>query len=105
DLVFNPFPAKVTVSVPGDVIAIEGFKSSKELVIEPVNLYASIAGLEGKWISPDPLAAALREQIPTAEELASMPRRSTAFVPASNVADAIREQLVRPKSYVIRWRD
>jgi hypothetical protein len=107
DLAYNPFPARVTISVPGDVLSTEGFNAPKDrtLVIEPINLFATIAGLEGKWISPDPLAAALREQQLTSQELAALPRRSAAFVPATSVADAIREQLARPKAYVVRWRD
>ena len=107
DLVFNPFPARISVSVPGDVMSAEGFGSQTNgtFVIEPVDLVASIAALEGKWITPDPLAALLREQTPSAEDLAKRPRRSTTLVPAGSVAEAIREQLARPKAYAIRWRD
>jgi len=107
DLVFNPFPARITVTVPGDIMSTEGFASQKDrtLVIEPVDLFASIAALEGRWIAPDPLAAMLREQAPTADELAAMPHRSTTIIPAADVAEAIREQLARPKSYAVRWRE
>jgi hypothetical protein len=108
DLVFNPFPARITVTVPGDILAAEGFPpggKDRSLAIEPVDLFASIAALEGKWIAPDPLAAMLREQPPRSDEIAGMPRRSTALVPADDVARAIREQLARPKSYAVRWRE
>ncbi len=107
DLVFNPFPAHISVSVPGDVLSTEGFGSQTNgtFLIEPVDLVASIAALEGKWITPDPLAALLREEIPTSEELAKMPRRSRTLVPAGSVAEAIREQLARPKAYAVRWRE
>jgi hypothetical protein len=107
DLVLNPFPARISVTVPGDILSTEGFATRKDrtLVIEPVDLFASIAALEGKWITPDPLAAMLREQAPTADELAAMPHRSTAFIPAADVAEAIRDQLARPKSYAVRWRE
>ena len=38
DLVFNPFPGRVVIHVPGEIIASEGFTSkSKELTIEPVD--------------------------------------------------------------------
>ena len=103
DLVFNPFPAKVIVRVPGDVLAREGF--DKELTIEPVDLFAAIAALEGRWISPDPLAALLRdEERPTPEQLADAPRKSQAVVSSSEIAQAIREQLARPRAYSVRWR-
>jgi hypothetical protein len=103
DLIYNAFPARMTIRVPGDVVSTEGF--GKELVIEPVNLLETITALEGKWISPDPLAALLREQTPSGEQLARQPRQSATAVPASDIADAIREKLARPRTYVVRWRD
>ena len=103
DLVYNPFPARVIVRVPGDAIASEGF--DKDLTIERVNLFEAVSALEGRWISPDPLAALLRDDGPTAEQLAEMPRKSQAVVSAGEIAEAIREQLVRPRIYSVRWRD
>ena len=103
DLIYNAFPARITVRVPGDVLSKEGF--AKELVIEPVNLLDAITSLEGKWISPDPLAALLREQPPTGEQLAQQTRQSTANVHAGEIADAIREKLARPRTYVVRFKD
>ncbi len=106
DLVFNPFPARVVVNVPGEVISSEGFTAKgKSLVIEPVDLFAAITALEGKWIQPDPLAALLREERPTPEQLAEVPRKSEAVVSSSEIANAIREKLVRPRMYSVRWRD
>ena len=105
DLVFNPFPARVVVNVPGDVLSSEGFKAKgKELVIEPIDLFAAVSALEGRWIAPDPLAALLRDQKPTAEQLAEAPRKSEAVVSSGEIADAIREQLVHPRTYSVRWR-
>lgn len=96
DLIYNPFPAKLTIRAPGE----------KDLVIEPVDLFEEIAALEGKWISPDPLAALLKaDELPPAADLAAMPRKSASVVDASEVERAIREQLARPKTYTYRWRD
>lgn len=95
DLIFNPFPAQMTIRVPRE----------KDLVIEPVNLFEAIASLEGKWISPDPLAALLKDDGTTSEQLAAMPRQSTSVVNATEIANAIREQLARPQSYTIRWSE
>jgi len=103
DLIFNPFPARVTVKVPGEVLASEGF--GKELVIEPVDLLKTVGSLEGRWISPDPLAALLRDEIPTPQQLAAMPRRAAVVSSARDVTTALREQLARPRAYVVRWRD
>lgn len=102
DLVYNPFPARVVVRVPGDVLASDGF--NEDLTIERVDLFAAVSALEGRWISPDPLAALLRDERPAAEQLAEMPRKSQAVVSAGEIAGAIREQLVRPRTYSVRWR-
>jgi len=106
DLVFNPFPARMVIKTPHDVLSAEGFeqKGKNELTIEPVDLFASLKGLEGRWISPDPLAASLRDSEVTAAQLAAAERKSTSVVSATEVTRAIREQLVRPKAYVVRWR-
>jgi len=96
DLLFNPFPAKVTVNVPGDV---------KPLVIQPLDLYEKLKTLEGRWISPDPLIAFLRDETVTAADLARMPRRSTLNVRAGDVETAVKEQFSRPDTYSIRWRE
>jgi hypothetical protein len=103
DLIYNPFSARMTISVPGDVLSKDGF--DKELVIEPVDLYDVITSLEGKWISPDPLAELLRDKRSTATELARNGFKSTKVVHASELADAMREKMERPKMYVVRWRD
>jgi hypothetical protein len=103
DLMFNPFPARFEVRVPGDVIAREGF--TEKLTIERVDLMAAVAALEGKWISPDPLALLMREKEPTVEELLEAERKSTAVIQPSEIADALREKLARPKQYIVRWED
>ena len=105
DLLYNPFPSRTTVRVPGDILSREGFP--QDMVIEPVSLLAAITALEGRWISPDPLAMLLRkdDETPAATKLANEPRRSASVVKASEIAEAIREKLVRPKAYVVRWRD
>lgn len=106
DLVYNPFPGRIVIQAPGDVLASEGFTAKgNEVRIEPVDLFESLAGLEGRWISPDPLAALLRDEKVTSEQLAEAERRSSAVVSGSEVTRAIREQLVRPRTYVVRWRE
>lgn len=95
DLIYNPFPARITVRVPRE----------KDLVVEPVDLFQAIAALEGKWITPDPLAALLKEETPTAEQLAALPRESRSVVNGGEIAGAIREQLARPRTYAIRWAE
>jgi hypothetical protein len=106
DLIFNPFPARITILAPRDILASEGFKvTGNEAVIEPVDLFAAIAGLEGRWIAPDPLAALLRDENVTAAQMAGVERESRPVVSSSEITTALREQLVRPKTYSVRWRD
>lgn len=107
DLMFNPFPARVVVRPPGEILSSEGFTAAKDgdLVIEPIDLFAAIAALEGRWISPDPLVALLRENPPPAEEVANLPRVSQKVVSSTEIAVAIREQLARPRTYTVRWRE
>src|SRR5687767_14101779 len=95
DLIYKPFPARMVIKVPNE----------KDLVIERIDLFATIAALEGKWVSPDPLAALLKEESPTGEQLAGMPRKSTSVINASHIETAIREQLAQPRTYSVRWLD
>ncbi|MBV8516462.1 MAG: hypothetical protein JO197_03570 [Acidobacteria bacterium] len=95
DLVYNPFPARIVIHAP----------DKQELTIEPVDLFAGIAALEGRWIQPDPLAAVLRDDKITSEQLAHAERHANVIVSATEVEDAVRAQLVRPKQYSLRWPD
>jgi len=110
DLIANPFPGRISIRIPGEPLAVEGFSRSRDekdtsLVIEPVDLYASIAALEGQWITPDPLAVLLRDEKASAAGIAAMPRTSSASVDPGAVADAIRRHLARPAAYSVRWKD
>lgn len=106
DAIFNPFPATITVEMPGDIVSSEGFAiRDKRAMIDRISLMDAITKLEGRWISPDPLAALMRDQSQTAAELARMPRRSEEGVHANIVAGALRAELERPKTYVVRWRE
>ena len=100
DLIYNPFPARISIDVPGEVVFHEGF--TKELVIEPVDPLTSILKLEGRWITPDPLAALLEDEKITAAQLAHLPRRIET-VPSETIAKTIREELAQPKTFTVRW--
>lgn len=106
DLIFNPFPARVTVRAPTDVLSSEGFVTEQgALVIEPVDLFAAVGALEGRWVSPDPLTALLRDEMPSSAEIARQRRKSQAVVTSSEIEQAVRERLARPRTYRVRWRD
>lgn len=107
DLVFNAFPARMVVRLPGEVLTFTGFTKEQDdrLVIEPVDLFASLGKLEGKWIHPDPLAAVLRDEEPSAAKLAAEERKFPKFVESNDISEAIRAELTRVPSYAVRWRN
>lgn len=106
DLVLNPFPAKLTLQFPGDIVASEGFRKSgaREVVVDPVDLFGALKSLEGKWATPDPLVTILREEEVDARAMASLVRHSTSVLPPSEIAETLRAKIVRPSSYLVRWR-
>ncbi|MBV8543291.1 MAG: hypothetical protein JO088_00990 [Acidobacteria bacterium] len=110
DLVYNPLPARIVVHVPGEPLIVEGFAAGKdrELVAEPPSLLEAVASLEGRWVTPDPLAFATRPDAgndPTSEAaiIAAMPRRTSAVVGAIEVSDAIVQKLRPAPRYRVRW--
>ncbi len=112
DLVLNPFPAEVSVRTPGAIMAFEGFERSDEhnVVAKTPELAEAIASLEGRWLSPDPLAMAIRDTgapatAPTAFEMAKMPRRSTAIVTPLEISGAFLEKMKGAPRYRVRWRE
>src|SRR5207247_2230330 len=77
DLVFNPFPAEIFIHTPRPVSILEGFtkKGEDTAVIRRSGLNDAIRALEGKWLTPDPLAMLLRTdqdntEMPADRELA-----------------------------------
>ena len=110
DLVFNPFPAELKVVVAGEITAIEGFvrQPDRSVMVKMPNSLEAVSMLEGRWISPDPLAAALAAADKTpataiAATIADLPRHAQPVVTASDVADAIKEKLRPAPRYRLRW--
>jgi len=110
DLVYNPLPARIVVHVPGEPLLVEGFAigRDKELVAEPPSLLEAIASLEGRWVTPDPLAFSMRpggggDPASEAALIAAMPRRTAVVVGAIEVSDAIVEKLRPAPRYRVRW--
>jgi hypothetical protein len=110
DLVYNPLPARIVVHVPGEPLVVEGFAAGKdrELVAEPPSLLEAVASLEGRWVTPDPLAFATRPDAgndPASEAalIAAMPRRTSAVVGTIEVGEAILQKLRPAPRYRVRW--
>ena len=109
DLVYNPLPARIVVRVPGEPLLVEGFAlKGGELVAEPPSLLDAVASLEGRWVTPDPLAFATRpggggDPEKEAALIAAMPRRTTTVVGAIEVGDALVQKLRPAPRYRVRW--
>lgn len=110
DLVYNPMPARIVVHVPSEPLIVEGFARGKggELVAEPPSLLEAVASLQGHWVTPDPLAFALRpdsgsDPAKEASLIAAMPRHTTAVIGAIEVGDALVQTLRPAPRYRVRW--
>lgn len=111
DAAFNPFPAEFHVVVPGEPLAVEGFDLSKEggLVVKSVGVLDGLARLEGKWVSPDPVARLLRsENAPQAprlfaDDMMKAPRRAVDVVRPGEVRQALIDAMRPAEFYRVRW--
>ncbi len=110
DLVFNPFPGRVDIVVPGEPLVVEGFLKSgdgKALVATTATPLEALSKLAGKWVAPDPLAAALDgEKISGAEmakRLAGEPRKASPVVDAADVRRALEQALQPAPRYRVRF--
>jgi hypothetical protein len=111
-LVYDPFPAPVSVRVPGRILEAQGFASGAEggLTIPGLGLWGALRALEGHWVSPDPLVAYyMHARKPTSKREFDLEgflsRRRTYVTPPTppEVRQAV-EQLLQPASvYRVRW--
>jgi hypothetical protein len=110
-LVYDPFPARVAVELPGPALEVEGFAArGAMLVVGGLGLWASLERLEGRWLTPDPALAALRAMRGPEPEtfdfevFLSAPRRAADPAPdALVVRRAIEEGLRAAPVYRAVW--
>jgi hypothetical protein len=100
----------MTVVVPGAPLAMEGFTRSPDgaMKVEMTTLLEAVASLEGRWVSPDPLATALagtREQTAAdlARSIAGQERKAAEVVRSADVAEAVMRKMRPAQRYVVRW--
>jgi hypothetical protein len=110
DLVYNPFPADITIRTPRAIVGSEHFEKRADDVvfIRHAGLLDAARTLEGKWLSPDPLAILLRSEeekfeMPPAAELAAMKRKWSQRVAASELQTALVNAVKPAESYRVRW--
>lgn len=109
NLVFNPFPAAMRVQAPGTILALEGFTriGDDSVEITSAGITDALQALEGRWVSPDPLAILLRADgdPPNVETLAALKRKRTPGVTSADVRSGIVEALQRKSVYRVRWAE
>jgi hypothetical protein len=108
---FNPFPGELRVVVPGEPLEVEGFNRTKEggLVVKSTGVLEAVAMLEGKWLSPDPLARLLRFEDSArpssdfASTIARQPRHAADVVRTDEVRQALISTMKPAERYRVRW--
>lgn len=56
--VYDPFPGRLVVEVPDEVLEVEGFVEREGAWVVPgLDLWGAFAALADRWIAPDPLVA------------------------------------------------
>lgn len=108
---FDPFPARLTIALMGEKVAVEGFIERDGSLERPaVELWAALAALEGRWIAPDLVTAMVApgpfdlQPHPDPELFAGLDRRYAPAPDPAEVAAALRSHLVAPDLHRVSWR-
>ena len=110
-LVFDPFPGRLAVTLPGAPLELEGFDPQREgpLVVSGFSLWDALRALEGRWVSPDPAGVYVsHRQRGEAKgfDLAGFTARERLAAEAPSpaaVGRALRERLVPAPLYRAVW--
>jgi hypothetical protein len=109
-LVYDPFPARLTVSLPGPPLEVEGFerKEGGELAVKGLGLWDALQSLEGRWVSPDPVLTYVKnrgqENSFDLETFLGQPRRAEPAPTAKEVRQALETQLSPEPFYRLTWQ-
>jgi hypothetical protein len=114
-LVYDPFPARLTVKLPGPPLEVEGFEVGGDgtLAVAGLGLWEALRSLEGRWLAPDPVlhyVATSRQGDDAKLDLDSFvarPRRAAppSHLPAAEAVRAAIEERLRPAPlYRASWR-
>jgi len=109
-LVHDPFPAPLTVRVPGPVLDVEGFETGAggTLRVPSVSLWSAFMRLEGRWIDPNPVVVYYRHADKDKEHFdldafLAQPRSVTPPAGAAEVVDALAKEMRTAPVYRVRW--
>ena len=110
-LVYDPFPARLSVQIPSAPLEVEGFAAKgNELTAAGPGLWQALSALQGQWVSPDPLLLHLdadarerKDPVPLSEIL-RQPRRAEVPPSALEVRQEIERRLQPARVYRVAWR-
>ena len=108
--VYDPFPARLSVSPPDRPTEVEGFRAAGgDFSVPGLSLWSALEGLEGRWLAPDPLLVHLdhlraQTDLPfDAAVFSARPRRAENPPSAEGIQEEV-EALLRPADvYRLRW--
>lgn len=106
--VYDPFPALLTLEVPGEVTEVEGFAQRNGAWSVPgLDLWRTVRALEGRWIAPDPVVALVDAELAyrsvDVDDWLTTGRRVAATPDPGAVRTAVEESLAAEPVYRLRW--
>lgn len=110
-LVYDPFPARLTLNVTGRVLHAEGLVGGEGLYERPgVDAWSALAALDGRWLAPDLVTAlaspapADRQPEPDPVAFAALPRFIGSPPSPAEVESALLSELADVRGLSLRWR-
>ena len=110
-LVYDPFPARLTVSLPGKPLAVEGFETGSDgkLSVPGLGLWNALSSLEGRWLTPDPVILFVErrgrsDKTLDLEGFLRRPRRAEIAPSSKEVQKEIEDHLTPAPLYRATWK-
>jgi hypothetical protein len=111
-LVYDPFPAPLSVRVPRDILEVEGFARDDRgrLAVPGLSLWGALESLAERWVSPDPVQIYYQQMRSgqkgkfDLEKFLARPRRTGRSPSAEDVSTALEDHLRPASIYRVRWR-
>lgn len=107
-LVYDPFPARLAVKLPGKPLEAEGFLRDNDgaFIVPSPGLWEALRSLEGRWISPDPALSFVEKDFDLGTFLGK-PRQAAPkhrLPSVQEVRSAIEARLKPAPLYRASWR-
>jgi hypothetical protein len=112
-LVFDPFPANLSVRVPAKILEHEGFETSADqsIRVPQLTLWGALLAMRDRWMTPDPLMTKVEHARSSGGKPLSLAafltqeRRVQAVPSSADVKAALTEGLKARVRYRVRWSD